>query len=296
MQGWLIYAKKDALRNQSYIDWFQEEATKENISLHLLIREELHIGIKAGKLVWKYKGEVLSLPDFVVVRTVEPFLQTCLEKEGIPTFNSATVSHITNDKRLTYIEVSKLGIPMVETYFASSHALPVQPPLPYPFVVKEARGRGGKGVYWIEKEEQWKNFQTNVPTTDLVIQAADVQLGRDLRVFVLGKEIVAAILRKSDDDFRANYSLGGKAEVYSLTRNERTMIQAIIDHFDFGLVGIDFLIGKDGRLLFNEIEDVVGSRILSACTNINLLEKYVQWIKEEVLKRRNEPIPSPIKK
>lgn len=60
------------------------------------------------------------------------------------------------------------------------------------------------------------------------------------------------------------------------------MIQKIIDHFDFGLVGIDFLIGHDGELIFNEIEDVVGSRTLSEISDINLLEKYVTFIKTKV--------------
>jgi len=114
------------------------------------------------------------------------------------------------------------------------------------------------------------------------IQSADVMLGKDLRVFVIGKEIIAAVLRVNKNDFRANYKLGGDAILYTLSDKEKKMIQQIIDHFDFGLVGIDFLIGNNGELLFNEIEDVVGSRILSKVSDINLLEKYVTFIKNKI--------------
>src|SRR5690625_6839454 len=91
-------------------------------------------------------------------------------------------------------------------------------------------------------------------------------MGKDLRVFVIGKQIIAAVLRVNNNDFRANFKLGGSAFLYHLTIDEVEMINKIINHFDFGLVGIDFLIDKEGNLLFNEIEDVVGSRILSETT------------------------------
>ena len=56
----------------------------------------------------------------------------------------------------------------------------------------------------------------------------------------------------------------------------------MIESMDFGLVGIDFLFDSEGGLLFNEIEDVVGSRTLSQVSDINLLEKYVSFIKQNV--------------
>ena len=37
--GWLIYKKQDALENQSYINWFKEEAKMQNIYLKLILKE-----------------------------------------------------------------------------------------------------------------------------------------------------------------------------------------------------------------------------------------------------------------
>jgi len=283
MQGWLLYSQKDAEQNRSYIDWFIDEAQKEDIELRLIVREQLDVGIETGRLLWRYEGDAITLPTFAVVRTVEPFLQRLLEDVGVLTFNSFSIAQTTNDKRLTYFEMQKLGIPIVDTYFTTAYSFPESPPLNFPLVVKEATGRGGKEVFYITSEDEWNRVLEHISSNELVIQRANVKLGRDIRVFVIGKEIIAAILRKSDHDFRANFSLGGTAELYELSEEEQSLVKKILEHFDFGFVGIDFLISEDGNLLFNEIEDVVGSRTLSSTTDINVLEKYVKFIKKRVL-------------
>lgn len=283
MQGWLLYSQKDAEQNRSYIDWFIDEAQKEDIELRLIVREQLDVGIETGRLLWRYEGDAITLPTFAVVRTVEPFLQRLLEDVGVLTFNSFSIAQTTNDKRLTYFEMQKLGIPIVDTYFTTAYSFPESPPLNFPLVVKEATGRGGKEVFYITSEDEWNRVLEHISSNELVIQRANVKLGRDIRVFVIGKEIIAAILRKSDHDFRANFTLGGTAELYELSEEEQSLVKKILEHFDFGFVGIDFLISEDGNLLFNEIEDVVGSRTLSSTTDINVLEKYMKFIKKRVL-------------
>lgn len=52
------------------------------------------------------------------------------------------------------------------------------------------------------------------------MQPTAVQMGKDLRVFVVGKEIIGAVLRESTTDFRANFTLGGDARLYSLNDSE----------------------------------------------------------------------------
>lgn len=284
MIGWLIYDQENAKQNASYIEWFHDEAKKQGIELKLIIRENLAVGVEYGSYLFRYEDEKVTLPDFVVIRTIEPILQQIFQQITLPTFNESKVAEICNHKSKTHIELNKLKIPMIPTYFATKHAPPKKPPLPYPFVVKEAVGRGGKQIYYCQSFDDWENAIQSLSTNDFLIQSADVQLGKDVRVFVIGKEIISAVLRVNKHDFRANFKLGGDAVPYTLTEADKKMIQKIIHHFDFGLVGIDFLIGHDGELIFNEIEDVVGSRTLSKVSEINLLEKYVSYIKNKVKK------------
>lgn len=227
-------------------------------------------------------GGAVVLPDFAIIRTIEPLLSLYFEKCGVQTFNSAQVSHLCNHKSLTHLAMNSLNIPMVDTIFIQRGLLTSIPLLKFPFIVKESTGRSGKQVHFIQSNNDWAQCVQLLSTNDLVVQSANVQLGKDVRVFIIGKEIVGAVLRESKTDFRANYKLGGTASWYPLNDKEKDLIYKIIQHIDFDMVGIDFLIGLNGEFLFNEIEDVVGSRILSATSNVNILEKYVTHIKEKM--------------
>src|SRR5690625_3908914 len=101
MLGWLIYTNRDAYRNKSYIEWFIHEAKKQNITLKLIFREDLQIGIIHQKSYLAYQKKVITLPDFAVIRTVEPLLNKQLENLGIPCFNSYEVSDLCNHKMKT---------------------------------------------------------------------------------------------------------------------------------------------------------------------------------------------------
>lgn len=282
LRGWLIYQQKDAVENASFIDWFIKEADQQQIELKLVLREELTIGITNYEPFIQLHGKKTVYPHFAIVRTIEPSLQVHLEQCGIQTFNHSTISKLCNNKSFTHLEMSTLNIPMVDTIFIRREILTIDPPTTFPFVVKESAGRSGKQVYFIQTNKDWQQSLPKLSSNDLLIQKTNVQIGKDLRVFVVGNEIVGAVLRESQTDFRANFTLGGTATTYPLTTDERKLIQKIIDHFDFGMVGIDFLIGLDGELLFNEIEDVVGSRILSATSDVNITAKYIKYIRKQM--------------
>ncbi|UFU01394.1 hypothetical protein KO561_12025 [Radiobacillus kanasensis] len=275
--GWLIYRKEDAERNQAYIDWFIEECSKQSIKLHLVLREEIGIGIQNNQLSLESK---YPLPDFAVVRTIEQMLSSHLERLGVAVFNSSTVSMIANHKGMTHQVMGQLGIPMVDTTFYRKHDQVVKPPLPFPIVVKDTEGRGGKQVFLANDMKEWDEIKPHQWDSDWLVQSTNVQPGKDLRVFVIGKKVIAAVLRENHSDFRANFSLGGKARLYELSVEEIKIVQTIIDAFDFDMVGIDFLFSLEGKLLFNEIEDIVGSRTLSQLSSINLLAQYVNHIRK----------------
>lgn len=275
--GWLIYERQDAVENEAYIDWFIEEAEKQELNLKLILRENLTYGIKNGKRLI-HTSEHNSLPDFSIIRTIEPLLSIHIEKMGIQTFNASTVATIANDKALTHQHIMDLGIPMVSTLFTKKHFLPETPPLSFPFIVKATGGRGGKEVFWIDSKKTWHSLQQSQLSTNLIIQETNVQIGKDIRVFIVGQKIIGAVLRESKTDYRANFKLGGQATWYDLSENEYETVMTIVHAFDFGMVGIDFLVGLDGHLYFNEIEDIVGSRTLSHVSDLNILEEYITYI------------------
>ncbi len=266
----------------SFIDWFIDECKQQELKLVLVYREHLDIGVYNGKLALHQNNLECKPPDFAVIRTIDPLLSQHLELMNVPVFNSSAVSMMCNHKANTHQALAQLQIPMVDTVFLKKDLLPSKPPLSLPVVMKAATGRGGNQVTMIHTQTAWEQFSKHTYADDVVVQACNVQLGKDVRVFVVGKTIVGAVLRESTTDFRANFTLGGTAKWYELNQVELTLVQSVVDYFDFGMVGIDFLFDYDGNLLFNEIEDVVGSRTLSEVSNVNIIKLYVAWIKERI--------------
>ncbi|MFD1414015.1 ATP-grasp domain-containing protein [Oceanobacillus jeddahense] len=282
MNGWLIYTISDSIRNKSYIDWFIDEAKKQFIDLVLLRREDISIGIHHNKPVIYANGEEITA-DFAVVRTIDPLLNKQLEQMGITVFNKPIISETFNHKAYGYLAVQQLGISVPETYYFPANLTPSSPPLDFPFVAKTAAGKGGDQVVMLDHQKEWEAYCQSTTEAFVVQSPKNIQPGKDLRVFVIGKDIIAAVLRENANDFRANYSLGGKASLYTLNKTEKRTVQKIIDAYDFGLVGIDFMFTNAGELIFNEIEDAVGSRTLSKLSDINILKEYITYIKEKML-------------
>ncbi len=281
--GWLIYKKEDAKRNEAFIEMFVKEARKQGLQLHLKYRESLIIGIHQNKLACWENGQKasLSLPHFAVVRTIEPLLNEQLELLNVPCFNSSHIARICNDKAKTHQVLAQQGIPMVDTLFRKGDSLS-RIPFSYPLIIKGVQGRGGKEVYWVEHDQDLNSLPFD-SQQEFIIQKPAPQVGKDLRVFIVGNEIVGAILRENPHEFKANYTLGGSASLYELSNKEKQLVSKIIESFEFGMVGIDFLFDENNNLLLNEIEDVVGSRTLYAESSINILELYVSHIKTSII-------------
>src|SRR5699024_1365757 len=201
MKAWLIYTRQDALQNESYIAWFLEEARKQQVDMELIYRDELHISVQYGTYTLEKNGEVVDTPDFVVVRTIEPIIQKHFEAMAIPTFNNSEVATICNHKARTYIELNQLGITIMPSYFFTKDSLPTTPPVPFHLVVKSATGRGVNEVYMIHNQTEWVSCISTIQAYEVIIQATShLQLGKDVRVFVIGKEIIAAVLRHNLHD------------------------------------------------------------------------------------------------
>ncbi len=289
MIGWLIYSQADIEKNKRYIQFYMEEGQKRNIDIRLVVLEELNFGVKKGKWFISGRYDEITCPDFAVCRTIYPLLSKQLEVMGIPVFNNSTVAEICNDKARTYQYVTRLGITVPDTEFCRYSRLEDRlSVISGPTIVKAVAGHGGNQVYLLEQgnstevESIKKSILQGLNGADAVIQPLTGSKHQDLRVYVIGKEIIGCVLRTAREGFKSNFSLGGEVKNYILSPEETHLVNRIINLFDFGLVGIDFIIGDQGELIFNEIEDVVGARMLYQCTDINLVGLYLDYIQTRI--------------
>jgi len=290
MVAWIIYFRDGAIHNRQYIQFHIEEGLKLGIDVKLILVEELKFGVRNNDYFLEYQKMDIAKPDFAIGRMIYPLLSKQLECMGIRVFNNSFVSETCNDKARTYQYLAKTGIKMVDTcFYRNEQVREVILQLEQPNVVKSVDGHGGSQVFLVEAdpEDNPSNRERDLSlnsiikglgSSDVVVQPLTGSRHQDLRVYVIGKEILAAVLRTAKGGFKSNYSLGGEVCLYQLSEEEISIVNLIINQFDFDLVGIDFIIGDEGELIFNEIEDVVGSRMLYQCSKINIVERYLKYI------------------
>ncbi len=265
MKAWLVYEREGANRNQGYIDLHKKHGKELGVSFSTIICDEQPLPS--------------TNPDFAIIRAMRPDITKEIEARGIPAFNNYHVSSICNNKARTYEYLHENGIPVIPWISAKSED---NPPVieSFPVVIKPCCGHGGKNVMLINSNEEYAEARRKIFPDEYVIQPLATQLGRDMRVYILGGRPVAAVLRTSESDFRSNFSLGGAVTPKKLTSEEDALVTSVCKLFDFSLCGIDIMY-HEGRPVINEIEDVVGSRMLYATHDIDIVRLHLEHIIEK---------------
>lgn len=153
-------------------------------------------------------------------------------------------------------------------------------------VLKAVDGHGGSEVFKVA-QAQWDQIETTKSQIKpllhrkILCQEYIESDSRDIRVYVIGGRPYAAVLRQGTKDFRSNYSLGGSVQLFAIDPPMKQMLQKYIDALggrDLSFVGVDFLPDQNGRLIFNELEEMVGCRMLYACSDYDIVSDYVMWL------------------
>lgn len=264
-KAYILYKKSDAAKNGVLIGKYFAALERRGIRPSLVITDRL-----SGEAVLT----LVSDAAFVINRGRDARLTRFLEERGICVSNPSVVTETANDKLLTY-ERLKNSVPMLETALLNGD----EPAFEYPFVAKPAGGHGGNGVTKITCPGELRAYRAAHPEKSVVQPFADAH-GRDMRVYVVGGKPIAAMLRESKDDFRSNFSLGGRASFVpldSLEDDEREIVEKVSAVLPLDYAGID-VIRDGGRAVLNEIEDPVGARMLYIYTDTDPAERHVETI------------------
>lgn len=155
-------------------------------------------------------------------------------------------------------------------------------------IIKSKTGHGGSEVYKINGLKNLDEFVEVITNKgfkieDYIVQEMTDEVGKDLRVYMLGDRVLASVLRSSATDFRSNYSLGGKIQIYKLDNEVENIAKIVQSQLKSDLIGIDFIRNK-GKWILNEIEDVVGLRSIYKLYDFNPIELYISYIKKKLYK------------
>lgn len=279
MTIWILYHQVDAQRNKASIGFYQEACRRQGLAMRLLLSENFGIGADGTF----YEGiECLERPDAVINRTREYALARAFEMAGVRVFNKPEAVLLGNNKFLALQFVQGLGVPIMESRAGCVDCNNTIDSINssdwrYPYVIKSEAGHGGTEVFLVHDDVEREAAERTLQGKEFLYQKAASDLGEDLRVYILGGEVYAACLRRSVKDFRSNYCLGGEASLYTLGAEELQMVRKITDALPLDYAGIDFIRDR-GRFVFNEIEDVVGARMLYSLTERDVCGDYIDYV------------------
>ena len=269
---WVIYNRIESIRNEAFIQILKNEFSKHSIELLLIIDENIEFSFHDSEGEIIYNKRQIERPLFILNRSPNSALSTQFEQLGIVVFNNSRVSEICNDKLNTFEFLSSLGIPCLDTELLTDSNQ-----LFYPSVIKPANSKGGEGVFLLNSFEDFLEVEEIVADRKYIIQPPAAEIGKDVRVYVIGNEIIVAIMREAQEGFKSNFTLGGKASLYCLNETETEIVNRISQNLKSDFVGIDFMFDSNG-IVINEIEDVVGSRMVYELTDINIASAYVNHV------------------
>ncbi|MDE2385168.1 MAG: 30S ribosomal protein S6--L-glutamate ligase [Alphaproteobacteria bacterium] len=122
-----------------------------------------------------------------------------------------------------------------------------------PVVVKLLEGTQGIGVVLGETHKSAKSVIEafhGANVNILVQQFIQESAGQDIRAFVVGRKIVAAMERKGPEgEFRSNLHRGGSATVAELTAAEKSTALKAAQSMGLNVAGVDMLRAKSGPVV-----------------------------------------------
>lgn len=249
-------------------------------------------------------GKVLSDLDAVITR-VRPSvtyygcaIARQFESMGVYTLNSSAAITQSRDKLFSLQLLLKNDISIPTTGFANS-------PMDTgdlmdmvggaPLIVKLLEGTQGQGVVLAETKKAaesvinaFKALNANL-LVQKFIKEAD---GKDLRCFVIGGKVVAAIERTAaPGEFRANLLMGGSAAIVKITPEEKALAIKAAKTLGLKVAGVDIIRSNNGPLLL-EVNSTPGLEGIESATGKDIAGMMIQSIEKKLGWKRELSVKS----
>jgi ribosomal protein S6--L-glutamate ligase len=239
-----------------------------------------------------YKGEQLEPFDAVIPRigaSITFYGAAVLrqfEMMGAYPANESVALTRSRDKLRSLQIMARAGIGLPLTGFAS---LPdstrdlIKVVGGAPLVVKLLEGTQGKGVVLAETQkaaesliDAFRELNANFLVQEFIKEAG----GADIRAFVIGDKVVAAMQRQAKEgEFRSNLHRGGTAKLVRLTPEERSTAVRAARKMGLNVSGVDILRSNHGPVVM-EVNSSPGLRGIEEATGKDVADLVIQFIEK----------------
>lgn len=239
--------------------------------------------------VW-VNGTPVTERDTVVYWDKDTRLATAIEKVGARVYNRPAAIAACDDKSETHRILALGGIPMPPTLLAPMAYTDItdaiepflsaaERTLGFPMVVKECYGSFGRQVSLVRTAAELRECAYAMGNRPFILQRfIAASAGRDRRLYVVGERVIAAIIRRSETDFRANVELGGKAEAYTPSAEEETLAKRCMTLLGLDFGAVDLLEDEAGNALVCEVNSNAYMAGLSAATGVDAADEIMAYI------------------
>lgn len=208
-----------------------------------------------------------------------------LESFGIPCVNRSDVIEACGDKLTTSLRLARAGVPTPRTLVATDaeSALRAIEQMGYPCVLKPTVGSWGRLLARIHDRDaaeaivEHKATLGSVQHSVFYVQEYVDKPGRDIRVFMVGDEAIAAIVRVSEH-WITNTARGGKAAALALTQEIRDLCRSAARCVGGGVLAIDLLEAPGRGLLVSEINHTMEFRNSIEPTGVDIPGRIIDHV------------------
>lgn len=271
-----------------------EVGTARGHEVRVLDPTHCYMNITSRKPSIHYQGENLLGYDAVIPR-IGPsitFYGTAVLRqfEVMNTFclnNSAAIAR-SRDKMASSQLLARKGIDLPITAFANNpdniEDL-ISEVGGAPLVIKLVEGSQGIGVVLAETDnaarsviQAFMGLNANIMAQEFIKEAE----GSDIRCFVIGDKVVAAIKRQSPEgEFRSNLHRGGTASLERLTPLERATAVRAAKVMGLNVCGVDLLRSDRGPLVM-EVNSSPGLEGIEKASNKDIAGLMIEYIEKNI--------------
>ncbi len=240
-----------------------------------------------------YRGEELSGIDAIIPRIGASitFYGTAVVRQfemmGVYSVNESVAISRSRDKLRSLQLLARKGIGLPVTGFAHSTQYTqdlISMAGGAPLVIKLLEGTQGVGVVLAETDqaaesviEAFRGLKENILVQEFIKEAN----GADLRCFVIGDKVVAAMKRQGKDgEFRSNLHRGGKASNVRLTPEERSTAVRAAKIMGLNVAGVDLLRSNHGPVVM-EVNSSPGLEGIETTTEKDVADLVYQFIEKQ---------------
>lgn len=272
----------------------REAAVNRGHEVKVLNTTKFSIDLEAGIPDLYFRSKQLSEYDAVLPRIGASltYFGTAVVRqfEQMGTYCASSSAGISNSRdklrSMQILSKHRLGMPQTTFVRDGKDILPAIKRIGgAPVIIKLLEGTQGVGVILADTEKIAEAIIETLHSTKqnvLVQKFVTESKGKDIRAFVVGDRVVAAMRRVAQgEEFRSNVHRGGLTERVELDEEYCTTAVQAAQIMGLGIAGVDMLEGTEGPQIM-EVNSSPGLEGIETCTQLDIAGAIIDYIAAQI--------------